>query len=357
MAIPKQIGWSEKSNLLWEVSNQIDRLLGVIGGQGSTITITSSTTTTTTTICLDFINSIIISGGSYTDANGTYTRDNSIDAFTKIGGNGSIFFGGDAWYIFNTGIGNVARNTSELGTGTWEPWAPGSSTGITAEYFSFICGCLNCVEQDVDINGQFWMKCNLNVDTYNDNFPIPQVQDQAIWDTLTTGAWCYVNNDPANGPIYGKLYNWYAVMGIYDPASLINPALRKKLGPDGYRVPSKSDFETLFNFTDPASGGGTIVPNTAGSPLKEVGNCHWNINTDATNSTGFTAFGGGGRLLEGVAFFGRNDIGIFSTITEVPLSDDIYLPYVNASEPTALFAVGGNNTSKKIGASVRLIKD
>jgi hypothetical protein len=50
MAIPsKQIGWSEKANLLWEVSRQLDKLLCV-----NTIceTTTFSTTTTTTTIPL-----------------------------------------------------------------------------------------------------------------------------------------------------------------------------------------------------------------------------------------------------------------------------------------------------------------
>ena len=93
-----------------------------------------TTTTTTTTTCVPFINRIIISNGSYTAANGTYTRSNPLDAFSLVGGNGSIFFGGDAWYLFNTGIGNVARNTSTLGTGTWDPWAPGNSSGITAVY-------------------------------------------------------------------------------------------------------------------------------------------------------------------------------------------------------------------------------
>ena len=143
MAIPsRQIGWSTKANLLWQISKQLERLTCVTaGGCGSTTTTTStivpSTTTTTTTICVDFINSIVISNGSYAPANGTYTRDNASGAFTNE--NGSIFFSGDAWYIFNTTIGNVARNTSTLGTGIWEPWAPGNSSGITAEYSSYIC--------------------------------------------------------------------------------------------------------------------------------------------------------------------------------------------------------------------------
>ena len=105
----------------------------------TTVAPTTSTTTSTTTICAEYINSIVISNGSYTAANGTYTRSNPIDAFSLVGGSGAIFFGGDAWYIFNTAIGNVARNTSELGTGTWEAWPVGNSTGITAVYSSYVC--------------------------------------------------------------------------------------------------------------------------------------------------------------------------------------------------------------------------
>jgi hypothetical protein len=32
--------------------------------------------------------------------------------------------------------------------------------------------------------------------------------------TLKTGAYCDGDNDDNNGTIYGKQYNWYAVMGI-----------------------------------------------------------------------------------------------------------------------------------------------
>ena len=54
MAIPsKQIGWSTQSNLLWQISKELDRLICVTaGGCGSTTTTTSTiapTTTTTTT--------------------------------------------------------------------------------------------------------------------------------------------------------------------------------------------------------------------------------------------------------------------------------------------------------------------
>lgn len=70
----------------------------------------------------------------------------------------------------------------------------------------------------VIICSQELMKENLKVTKYTDGTPIPQVTDPTLWANLTTGAWCYYNNDPAQGAIYGKLYNWYAVAGIYDAA-------------------------------------------------------------------------------------------------------------------------------------------
>jgi len=84
-----------------------------------------------------YINQIDIFNGSFSQANGTYTRSSSSDnSFTKITGTtpGSIFFSAGVWYIFSSAIGNVAQNTSELGTGTWTPLAPGNSSGITSVY-------------------------------------------------------------------------------------------------------------------------------------------------------------------------------------------------------------------------------
>jgi hypothetical protein len=96
-------------------------------------------TPTPTNTCTPFINNIVISNGSYTATNGTYTRNSPSEIFTQVGGTGVIFFGGDAWYL-NAGVfGNVARNTSTLGTGTWVAWAPGNSSGIIADYNYYYC--------------------------------------------------------------------------------------------------------------------------------------------------------------------------------------------------------------------------
>jgi hypothetical protein len=50
MGIPnKQIGWSQESNLLWQISNQLDQLIKVTASLTTTTTTTASPTTTTTT--------------------------------------------------------------------------------------------------------------------------------------------------------------------------------------------------------------------------------------------------------------------------------------------------------------------
>jgi hypothetical protein len=45
----KQIGWSQRANLLWQISKQLEYLTGVLyNGGGTTTTTTSSSTSTTT---------------------------------------------------------------------------------------------------------------------------------------------------------------------------------------------------------------------------------------------------------------------------------------------------------------------
>jgi hypothetical protein len=51
MAIPsRQIGWSTRANLLWQISKQLEYLTGILyNGGGTTTTTTTSTSTSTTT--------------------------------------------------------------------------------------------------------------------------------------------------------------------------------------------------------------------------------------------------------------------------------------------------------------------
>jgi len=194
------------------------------------------------------------------------------------------------------------------------------------------------------LNGQEWTTTNLNVTKYTDGTPIPQVQDAATWAGLTTGAWCYYAYQTSNGTVYGKLYNWYAVAGIWDADSQIHPANRKTLAPTGWHIPSSSEWNSLTTFL-----GGTSI---AGGPIKEAGTAHWTTpNTGAVNSSGLTALPGGNCSATG-AFSGLGTNGNW---------------WINEEyNPTSGWCVGLFNINKtvlkspinkKYGYSVRLLKN
>ncbi len=193
-----------------------------------------------------------------------------------------------------------------------------------------------CCLTTVNICGVNWMNKNFDCTTYSNGDEIPQVTDAAQWAALTTGAWCYYNNDPATGAVYGKLYNYYA---ITDP---------RGIAPAGWHVPNLQDLEALQICT-----GSTILSDDASGKLKEAGTIHWlSPNASATNSSGFTALPGGYRDIFG-SFVQINERGSFWTtapyVEETFRVIDLFystgdLPFLNA------FA-------KANGASLRLVKD
>ncbi|HZV69689.1 MAG TPA: FISUMP domain-containing protein [Saprospiraceae bacterium] len=129
----------------------------------------------------------------------------------------------------------------------------------------------------VGICCQSWMTKNLDVTTYRNGDPIPKVTTNSAWAVLTTGAYCYYNNDSTTyAATYGKLYNWYAVN---DP---------RGLAPEGWHIPTDFEWTTLGN----CLGGNSI----AGGLMKEAGTVHWTSpNTGATNLSGFTGLPAGFR--------------------------------------------------------------
>jgi uncharacterized protein (TIGR02145 family) len=191
--------------------------------------------------------------------------------------------------------------------------------------------------ESVTICNQVWMKKNLDVSNYRNGDPIPQVTDPVQWANLTTGAWCYYNNDPANNDTYGKLYNWYAVN---DP---------RGLAPVGWHVPSDSEWTVL---TDVCLGGWWI---NAGSAMKETGCDHWLCpNTYATNSSGFTCLPGG--YLYGNGTFYDIGRGAYLWSTTDDTSNDPYNAFHRQLEYSDAFVPGGI-MGKPYGLSVRCLRD
>jgi uncharacterized protein (TIGR02145 family) len=205
------------------------------------------------------------------------------------------------------------------------------------------------VSRSVAIGTQKWMKKNLDVATYTDGTTIPEVADQRVWAELKTGAWCYYNNDSANETTYGKLYNWYAVMGI-TVAEDATPtaaqiAARKQLAPTGWHVPSHEEWTTSTAFL-----GGNA--DSAGGKMKETGTAHWRSpNTAATNSSGFTGLPGGYRNTNGTF----NYIGYYGNWWSSTEFNTLnawyrYLSYNNGD-------VFRNGYNKTFGFSVRCLRD
>jgi uncharacterized protein (TIGR02145 family) len=184
----------------------------------------------------------------------------------------------------------------------------------------------------VTICGLEWTTENLDVTTYRNGDPIPEVTDPAVWATLTTGAWCYYNNDSANGLIYGKLYNWYAVN---DP---------RGLAPNGYRLITDAEYLALI---------ACLGSGTAGDQLKEAGTVHWAAPNTGTNTTGYTALPGGVR--DATSFGGFASITTqanFWTAAEFDATRGIGYRMVNSA--SGFFR---GSIIKTSGRSIRLVKD
>jgi uncharacterized protein (TIGR02145 family) len=158
--------------------------------------------------------------------------------------------------------------------------------------------------KEVKIGEQIWMLSNLNVEKFRNGDPIPYVENQEEWMAASEKrqpACCYYNNDPKNGQRYGKLYNWYAVN---DP---------RGLAPDGWRIPSEDDFNSLFSF---------IEEDDEVNDFKLKCAEGWGPDSDATNETGFTALPGGYR----------NDSDGFIGVYDMDCPEDSYAAWWSASE-------------------------
>jgi uncharacterized protein (TIGR02145 family) len=182
------------------------------------------------------------------------------------------------------------------------------------------------------IGTQQWMEKNLDVVTYRNGDVIPQVTNATAWAALTTGAWCYYNNDVANGAIYGKLYNWYAVNDT------------RGLAPTGWHVPNDAEWTIL---TDKLGGA-----SVAGGKMKSVGTTRWTTpNTSATNESGFTGLSGGSRDSNGVNYDVNREGFWWSSSeggTTYAYVRELFYNYGDANT---------YNSNKRSGFSVRCLRD
>jgi len=132
------------------------------------------------------------------------------------------------------------------------------------------------VYHTIVIGTQTWTVENLKVTHYRNGDSIANVTGNSVWKSLTTGAYCWYNNNIDNKTPYGALYNWFTVNDS------------RNIAPIGWHVPTDAEWTILTTYL-----GGEIV---AGGKMKETDTTHWcNPNSGATNESGFTALPSGLR--------------------------------------------------------------
>ena len=117
---------------------------------------------------------------------------------------------------------------------------------------------------------QIWTTDNLDVSTFRNGDAIPEAKTEAEWKEAGMNAqpaWCYYENDAANGKKYGKLYNWFAV----------NDA--RGLAPQGWHVPSDEEWTKLCDHLGGRHVAGEKMKSTTGwdddgNGTNEIGRAH-----------------------------------------------------------------------------------
>jgi len=229
----------------------------------------------------------------------------------------------------------------------------------------FITSLLYAQNSVTDIDGntyeflnygtQEWTVENAVNESYRDGTPIPQVTNQQEWSNLTTGAWCYFANNPAKG----KLYNWYAIMGIHDN----DPSTpNKAFAPNGWHVPTDTDWNTLeeyliangYNY-DGSSTGNKIAKSLASTSGWAFSGSSGNTNIGSpgntqtnNNSSGFNALPVGNRSDGGG--FGVQDIWSIFWIYNEGISKSRWVYYITIN-------LGTNTAPQRTGLSVRFVQD
>ena len=193
----------------------------------------------------------------------------------------------------------------------------------------------------ITVCNQIWSSENITVSTYRNGDLIPQVTDPIQWSSLTTGAWCWYNNDSISYSKYGKLYNWYAVN---DP---------RGLAPQGWHIPSNSDWNKMVKCLDPSADTacfGCYQSTTVGGPMKSSNG--WPNTGNGSNSSGFSALPGGSRRANGNFDFlaGYN---AFWWCSNEETSSTAWIRYLTSSTNT----IFNDHLNKAIGNSVRVVRD
>jgi uncharacterized protein (TIGR02145 family) len=186
----------------------------------------------------------------------------------------------------------------------------------------------------IQIAGNEWMAENLKTTRYNDGTPIPYVEANEDWFTLSTPGYSWYMGDEASGrATYGAMYNWFTVA-------------TGKLCPVGWHVPDSSEYTHLVNHL----GGGP----KAGEKMKEKGTVHWLYNNLADNQSGFTALPGGQRSNSGAYLFQGFNGYLWTSSPHLGWPTESYFVVMYNIHPVC---IEEGSSTRQMGHSVRCVRD
>ncbi|MDX9930756.1 MAG: FISUMP domain-containing protein [Bacteroidales bacterium] len=246
-----------------------------------------------------------------------------------------------------TGTGSFTSSLTGLANGTvyyYRAYATNSSGTTYGQEYHFITPVADIegnVYQTVKIGTQVWMAENLKTTKYNDDAAIPTVTENADWIALTTDAYCWAqNNETTYKPLYGALYNWYAVE-------------TGKLCPTGWHMPTDAEFITMevsLGMTQVDASGTEFRGTDQGKQMKST--TGWAEGENGTNTSGFTALPAGYRAYGTGISEGLGLITYWWTATMTDQDIAVYRRLDGDSDQ--VYRLG---TYKRAGKSVRCVKD
>jgi len=194
----------------------------------------------------------------------------------------------------------------------------------------------------VTIGGQIWMAENLKTTSYNDGTPIALATFEDDWfngiTELAFYQWADTNdlgnmfNEELPIDYYGAIYNYFAIE-------------TGNLAPEGWRIPTKADFEALENYI--ANNG---FDGQEGDALKAT--TGWSTSSgNGVDAFGFNALPSGYASTQGTAT-GAPIICTWAT-TDVITSSQLRETVTLDENPTLSF----DQNSNRLGTVIRLIKE
>ena len=258
-----------------------------------------------------------------------------------------------------TGTGSFTSSITGLSAGTlyyvrsYATNTAGTSYGTQISFTTLAaCTCAStatCPSTVTDVDGrsydvltlgsQCWMKQNLQVTKFNDLTLIPIDAGGGLsgygssytgWRDTRTSAMTVYEHDANNIPIYGYLYNQYAVN---DP---------KGLCPSGWHVPTHAEWTTLST----CLGGESV----AGEKMKLVGTTYWMPNYDANNCSDFSGYPGGFRRNDGLFYFKAQNAYFWTSTSAKNRA-------LSGTNKELRESNDANSYQQNVGLSVRCIKN